>query len=149
MRISENERTDQKANQGTKSSQPGDFFILRRAKSLVSTYIYKYTAPAHKVKSLGKPWENLVNLGPFRRHLGKLQRAMTVLGFFNKPLMIMLWGSHMSTSGFPVSSSGNKSTENMSLPERPSTGWIIDKIKRAVHEDGLKTIEKVSQKTNV
>ncbi|GFV42570.1 reverse transcriptase [Trichonephila clavipes] len=49
-----NERADQKANQRAESSQSEVLLIIRRAKSLISTYIDKCTAVTQKPKSLGK-----------------------------------------------------------------------------------------------
>ncbi|GFV35502.1 uncharacterized protein TNCV_3205331 [Trichonephila clavipes] len=52
-----NERANQKAKQGTESTQPEVPLTLRRAKSIISTHIDKYTAMTQKTKSFGKPWE--------------------------------------------------------------------------------------------
>ncbi|GFW01866.1 hypothetical protein TNCV_3028371 [Trichonephila clavipes] len=50
-------RTDQKAKQGAKSSQPEVPLTLRQAKSIISTYIDKYTIVISKAKNFGKSWE--------------------------------------------------------------------------------------------
>ncbi|GFW99849.1 hypothetical protein TNCV_3420781 [Trichonephila clavipes] len=52
--------------------------LLRRAKSIVSTYIDKYTAMTSKTKSFGKPWEALATVGPIPRHL---ERAEAIVRF--------------------------------------------------------------------
>ncbi|PNF25045.1 hypothetical protein B7P43_G06995, partial [Cryptotermes secundus] len=54
------------------------------------------------------------------------------------------WFSHFK--------SGNMSTEDMPRPERPSTGRNdknIAKIKRAIDEDHRKTIDQLSEETNI
>ncbi|GFV88051.1 hypothetical protein TNCV_3242011 [Trichonephila clavipes] len=61
MLESGNERANQKAKQGAKSTQSEVLLTLRRAKSLISTYISKYTAMTQKTKSFEKPWEILPN----------------------------------------------------------------------------------------
>ncbi|GFT85164.1 reverse transcriptase [Trichonephila clavipes] len=73
-----NERADQKAKQGAKSTQPEVPLTLRRAKSIISTYIDKYTAMTQKTKSFGKPWETLATVCPIPRHL---ERAKAVACF--------------------------------------------------------------------
>ncbi|GFW15180.1 reverse transcriptase [Trichonephila clavipes] len=69
-----NERADQKAE----SSQPEVPLALRRAKSIISTYIDKYTAMTQKTRSFGKPWETLATVGPIPR---LLERAEAVTRF--------------------------------------------------------------------
>ncbi|GFV85748.1 uncharacterized protein TNCV_2003681 [Trichonephila clavipes] len=78
IEIPGNERADQKAKQGAESSQPKVPFTLRRAKSIISTFINKYTIVTQNAKSLGKPWETLVNVGPTPR---QLERTKAVARF--------------------------------------------------------------------
>ncbi|GFT51926.1 reverse transcriptase [Trichonephila clavipes] len=67
--ISGNERANKKTKQGAKSSQLEASLPLRRAKSIISTYIAKCTAVTQKTKSLGKPWETLATVSSIPRHL--------------------------------------------------------------------------------
>ncbi|GFV99472.1 uncharacterized protein TNCV_5078361 [Trichonephila clavipes] len=76
--IPSNERADQNAKQGAESSQPEVSLPLRRAKSIISTFIDKYTTVAQKTKSYGKPWETLTTVGTIPRHL---ERANAVARF--------------------------------------------------------------------
>ncbi|GFU10255.1 reverse transcriptase [Trichonephila clavipes] len=48
-----NKRADQKAKQGAEPTQMEFFLTLRRAKSIISTHIDKYTAMTQKTKSFG------------------------------------------------------------------------------------------------
>ncbi|GFV85176.1 reverse transcriptase [Trichonephila clavipes] len=56
-------------NERAESTQLEVSWTLRRAKSIVSTYIDKYTAMTQKAKSLGKPWETLMTEGPLPQRL--------------------------------------------------------------------------------
>ncbi|GFT68955.1 reverse transcriptase [Trichonephila clavipes] len=47
-------------------------------KNINSTHIDKYAAMTQKMKSFGKPWETLTNVGPIPRHL---ERAEAVARF--------------------------------------------------------------------
>ncbi|GFV69196.1 reverse transcriptase [Trichonephila clavipes] len=73
-----NERAGQKVKQGAESSQPEVPLTFRRAKSIISTFIDKYTIVTQKTKCLGKPWETLAIVGPIPRHL---ERAEAVASF--------------------------------------------------------------------
>ncbi|GFW93589.1 uncharacterized protein TNCV_47921 [Trichonephila clavipes] len=73
-----NERAVQKAKERAESTKPEVPLTLRRAKSIISTYIYKYTAMTQKTKSFGKPWETLATVGSIPRHL---KRADAVARF--------------------------------------------------------------------
>ncbi|GFU73833.1 uncharacterized protein TNCV_554611 [Trichonephila clavipes] len=46
---------------------------LRRAKSIISTFIDKYNIVTQKTKSFGKPRETLDAVGPIPRHLEKAE----------------------------------------------------------------------------
>ncbi|GFX72990.1 hypothetical protein TNCV_2814301 [Trichonephila clavipes] len=50
------ETVDQKAREGAESTQPDFPLTFRRAKSIISPHIDKYTAMTQKTKSFGKPW---------------------------------------------------------------------------------------------
>ncbi|GFW56211.1 reverse transcriptase [Trichonephila clavipes] len=76
--LTRSDRADQNAKQGAESSQPEVPLTLRRAKSLISTSIDKYTIVTQKTKCLGKPWETLATVGPITRHL---ERAQAVARF--------------------------------------------------------------------
>ncbi|GFV34837.1 reverse transcriptase [Trichonephila clavipes] len=76
--IPSNEFADQNAKQGAESSQPEVPLTLRRAKSIISTYIDKCTAVTQKTKSLGKPWKTLATVGSIPRHM---ERAEAVAHF--------------------------------------------------------------------
>ncbi|GFV44667.1 DDE_3 domain-containing protein [Trichonephila clavipes] len=54
-----NKRAYQTAKQGAESTQPEVPLTLRRAKSVISVHIDKYTAMTQKTKSFGKPWETV------------------------------------------------------------------------------------------
>ncbi|GFW52781.1 reverse transcriptase [Trichonephila clavipes] len=73
-----NERTEQKAKQGAESTQPEVSLTHKRAKSIIFTYIDKYTIMTQKTKSFGRPWETLVTVSPILRHL---ERAEAVSRF--------------------------------------------------------------------
>ncbi|GFS90298.1 reverse transcriptase [Trichonephila clavipes] len=73
-----NERADQKAKQEAESAQTEAPFTFKRAKSIISTYIDKYTVMTQKTKSYGKPWETLATIRPIPRHL---ERAGAVVRF--------------------------------------------------------------------
>ncbi|GFT42186.1 uncharacterized protein TNCV_1008611 [Trichonephila clavipes] len=74
--ILSNERADQKAKQGAKLSQPEVPLTLRRAKSIISTFIDKYITLTQNTKILGKPWEILATLGPILRHLERVEAVV-------------------------------------------------------------------------
>ncbi|GFT63762.1 uncharacterized protein TNCV_423801 [Trichonephila clavipes] len=63
--IPDNERADEKAKQRAESTEQEVPLILRRAKSIISTPI----AMTQKTTNFGKPWETLVTVVPFPRHL--------------------------------------------------------------------------------
>ncbi|GFS68122.1 uncharacterized protein TNCV_438831 [Trichonephila clavipes] len=74
-----NERVNQKAKQGVESTHLEVPLTLRRAKSIISTHIVKYTAlTPKKMKGFGKPRETLATVGPIPRHL---ERAKAVARF--------------------------------------------------------------------
>ncbi|GFW52931.1 uncharacterized protein TNCV_2395101 [Trichonephila clavipes] len=78
VRVPVNQKAYQKAKQRDKSSQPEVPLTLRRAKSIISTIIDKYTAVTQNPKSLEKTWETLAIVGPILRHL---ERVKTVALF--------------------------------------------------------------------
>ncbi|GFU69286.1 hypothetical protein TNCV_3209501 [Trichonephila clavipes] len=51
-----NERAEQKANQGTESSQQEVPLIIKKANVIISTYFDKCTVMTQRNKILGKPW---------------------------------------------------------------------------------------------
>ncbi|GFT32436.1 reverse transcriptase [Trichonephila clavipes] len=67
--ISDNERADQKPKEGAESSQPEVPLTLKKANSLISTCVCKYTTGTQSTKILWKPWEILSIVGPIQRHL--------------------------------------------------------------------------------
>ncbi|GFV73579.1 reverse transcriptase [Trichonephila clavipes] len=67
------ERANQKAKQGAESAQPEAPLTLRREKSIISLYIYKYTAMTQKTKSFGKPLEILTIVDAIPRHLKRAE----------------------------------------------------------------------------
>ncbi|GFV49403.1 uncharacterized protein TNCV_1265321 [Trichonephila clavipes] len=71
-------RADQKAKQGAESSQPKGLFTLRRAKSIISTFIEKYSIVTKNTKILGKPWKTLITMDEIPR---QLERAEAVACF--------------------------------------------------------------------
>ncbi|GFU55990.1 reverse transcriptase [Trichonephila clavipes] len=70
-----NERADQKAKQGAKLSQQEVSLTLRRAKSIISTFIDKYTTVKQKNQ---EPWKIPATVDPISRHL---ERAKAVACF--------------------------------------------------------------------
>ncbi|GFV59179.1 uncharacterized protein TNCV_2339201 [Trichonephila clavipes] len=66
------------AKQGAESTQPEVPLTLRRAESIISTSIDKYTAMTQKTKSFRKPWETQATVDPIPRHL---ERAEAVARF--------------------------------------------------------------------
>ncbi|GFX42790.1 reverse transcriptase [Trichonephila clavipes] len=77
VEIPDNERANQKAKQGAESNQLEVSLTLRRAKSIISTYIDKYIAMTQKTKSFGKHGK-LATVGSIPRYL---ERAETVARF--------------------------------------------------------------------
>ncbi|GFW31416.1 reverse transcriptase [Trichonephila clavipes] len=74
--IPSDERADQKAKQGAESTQPEAPLTLRRAKSIISTYIDKYTGPKNEFwKAMG---ETLTTVSPIPK---PLERAESVAHF--------------------------------------------------------------------
>ncbi|GFW41610.1 reverse transcriptase [Trichonephila clavipes] len=73
-----NERANRKVNQRAESPQQVVSLTLRRAKSIISTRIDKYTAMTQNTKRLGKPWETLAAVDPIPR---RLERAEDVTSF--------------------------------------------------------------------
>ncbi|GFU35356.1 transposable element Tc1 transposase [Trichonephila clavipes] len=71
--VPDNESADQKAKQEAESTQPEVPLTIRKAKSIISTYIDKYTAMTQKTKNFGKPWETLATVGPIPRHLERVE----------------------------------------------------------------------------
>ncbi|GFX10073.1 reverse transcriptase [Trichonephila clavipes] len=68
-----NERANQKAKQGAESSQLEDLLTLRKAKSIISTFIGNYTIVTQNPKKLGKLWETLATVGPIPRQLERVE----------------------------------------------------------------------------
>ncbi|GFV10291.1 uncharacterized protein TNCV_3439771 [Trichonephila clavipes] len=72
--ILRNERAGQKAKPGAETFQFEVPLTLRRAKSIISTLIDKYTVMASpKIKNHGKTWETLATVGPIPRHLERAE----------------------------------------------------------------------------
>ncbi|GFV22337.1 reverse transcriptase [Trichonephila clavipes] len=67
--ITGNERADPKAKQGAELSQLEVPLTIKRVKSIISTFIDKYTTTTQKTKSLGKLSETLATVGPIPKHL--------------------------------------------------------------------------------
>ncbi|GFT52160.1 uncharacterized protein TNCV_4493811 [Trichonephila clavipes] len=72
-----NETADQKANQGVESTQAEVSMTLRRAKSIISTHIDKYTAMTQNEK-FWKAMRNSDHCVPIPKHL---ERADAVVLF--------------------------------------------------------------------
>ncbi|GFT06057.1 uncharacterized protein TNCV_1594871 [Trichonephila clavipes] len=68
-----NERTDRKAKKGANSSRPEVLLTHKRAKSIISAFIVKYTAVTPNTKSLGKPWYTLTTVSSIPRHLLRVE----------------------------------------------------------------------------
>ncbi|GFW53869.1 reverse transcriptase [Trichonephila clavipes] len=71
--VPSNERADPKAKQGAESTQPEVPLTLRRATSIISTYIDQYTAMTQKTKSFEKQWETLATVDPIPRHMERTE----------------------------------------------------------------------------
>ncbi|GFV20520.1 reverse transcriptase [Trichonephila clavipes] len=99
-----NERADQKAKHGAKSTQPEFSLTLRRAKSLISPHIDKHTAMTQITKIFGKPWEILATVVSISRNLEKAEavarfRPTTVHDFLE---VYLYWLGMAANEAYPL-----------------------------------------------
>ncbi|GFV36675.1 reverse transcriptase [Trichonephila clavipes] len=121
-----NERADQTAKLGAESSEQEVPLTLRRAKSIISTSIDKYTIVTQKTKILGKLWETLTTVGPIPRNLERAEavahfRLTTGHDFLE---VYIHWLGHAANEDGPVCSharmDGNHLLQCTGLDEYPT-----------------------------